>query len=243
PNLVAWTTTPGEDFTELNEIYTETLGMWSQYMGHVVNWVGGMRIELKTAEQAGPVYQVVPMARQRTALQFLSDQAFTTPTWLANPGILQRLGLPAGALSLSNRQAGILTQLLDARRLARLGDAEAMDPTNAYPLATYMEDVRRSIFGGTLDANRRVLQRVYLERLEALVAPPPAAAAPAGAPPGFAPPPPVNTRRADIAPLARAQLRSIQADARRLAATATGVNRAHWQDLADRVTEVLERRR
>ncbi|MBK8247066.1 MAG: zinc-dependent metalloprotease [Gemmatimonadetes bacterium] len=243
PNLVAWTTTPGEDFTELNEIYTETLGMWSQYMGHVVNWVGGMRIELKTAEQSGPVYQVVPMARQRTALQFLASQAFVTPTWLANPGILQRLGLPAGALSLSNRQAGILTQLFDARRLARLGDAEAMDPANAYPLATYMDDLRRSVFGGTLDANRRVLHRVYLERLEALLAPPTPVNVPAGAPPGFTLPAPVNTRRADIAPLARAQMRSIQADARRLATTATGVNRAHWQDLADRVTDVLERRR
>ncbi len=243
PNLVAWTTTPGEDFTELNEIYTEALGMWSQYMGHVVNWVGGLRIELKTAEQSGPTYALVPMSRQRTALQFLNDQVFTTPTWLANPGILQRLGLPAGALSLSNRQAGVLTQLFDTRRLARLADGEVMDPANAYPLATFLDDLRRAVFSGTVDANRRVLHRVYLERLEVLLAPPAPAATPAGAPPGFTPPAPVNTRRSDIAPLARAQLRSIQADARRLAATSTGVNRAHWQDLVERVTEVLERRR
>lgn len=243
PNLVAWTTKPGEDFSELNELYTETLGMWSQYMGHVVNWVGGMRIELKTAEQPGPTYAVVPMARQRTALQFLADNVFTTPTWLANPGILQRLGLPAGTLSLSNRQAGVLTQLFDTRRLARLADAEALDPANAYPLATFMEDLRRAVFTGTPDANRRVLHRVYLERLEALLAPPAPVAPPAGAPPGFTLPAPVNTRRTDIAPLARAQLRGIQSEARRLATTTTGVTRAHWQDLADRATEVLERRR
>lgn len=120
PNLVAWTTRDGEDYSELNELYTETLGMWSQYMGHVVNWIGGLRVELKTAEQQGPVYAVVPMARQKTALQFLSDNVLATPTWLANPGVLSRLGLPLGTLSLSNRQAGVLTQLFDARRLARL---------------------------------------------------------------------------------------------------------------------------
>ncbi len=245
PNLVAWTTRDGEDYSELNELYTETLGMWSQYMGHVVNWIGSLRVELKTAEQQGPVYAVVPMARQKTALQFLSDNVFATPTWLANPGVLSRLGLPLGTLSLSNRQAGVLTQLFDARRLARLGESEAMDPVNAYPLATYLGDLRRAVFTGTPDANRRVLQRVYLERLEALLAPP--AAAPAGGPGGGGfggPLPPIlttpNVRRTDIAPLARAQLREIQGEARRFATTSTGVNRAHWQDMSDRASAVLE---
>ncbi len=248
PNLVAWTSKDGEDFTELNEIYGETLGMWSQYMGHVVNWVGGMRVELKTAEQAGATYAVVPMPRQRAALQFLADNAFATPTWLANPGILSRLGPALGPLSLSNRQAGVLTQLFDPRRLARLSESESLDPVNAYPLATYLDDLRRAVFTGTPDANRRLLQRVYLERLEALIAPPAAGPAGPGGGGGFGGPlPPLltppNVRRTDITPLARAQLRAIQAEARRLTASASGVNRAHWSDLADRATAVLERER
>jgi hypothetical protein len=48
-------------------------------------------------------------------------------------------------------------------------------------------------------------------------------------------------RRADISALARAQLRTLQADARRLSRTATGVNRAHWLDIADRVEVILEK--
>ena len=45
----------------------------------------------------------------------------------------------------------------------------------------------------------------------------------------------------DIAPLARAQLRSIQAQARPLATSAPStVARAHWADIADRVAAVLE---
>ena len=48
-------------------------------------------------------------------------------------------------------------------------------------------------------------------------------------------------RRADISALARAQLRAIQLDARRLARTATGVNRAHWQDIDARVEAIMEK--
>ena len=245
PNLVTWTTKPGEDYAELNELYGELVGMWAQYMGHVANWVGGLRIENKTADQAGVVYGVVPRATQQAALQFLSDNVFRTPTWLLHPAILARVGPALGTNSLVSRQAGVLTQLFDARRLSRLSESEAMDPLNAYPLADYLNDLRRAVFTGVADANRRTLQRIYVERLDALVSPPTLAVAPSpGGGGGVAPVlPPLlvipSTRRSDVAPLARAQLRAVQADARRASATAAGVNRAHWLDLVDRVEGVL----
>jgi len=44
--------------------------------------------------------------------------------------------------------------------------------------------------------------------------------------------------------LARAQLRQIRDEARRAGGTSTGaVVRAHWQDIADRVDDVLEAKR
>jgi hypothetical protein len=247
PNLVAWTTTPGEDFTELAELYGETIGMWSRYMGHVVNWIGGLSINLKTADQEGAVYTVVPKARQKAALQFLTEQAIRTPSWLQQADVLMRIGPPLGASSLANAQTGVLTQLMDARRFARLIESERMDPVNAYALDDYLADLRTAVWTGTPDANRRTLHRVYLERLEALMSPP--AAAPAGGGPGgggggFQLPPLLqqpNVRRADISALARAQLRTIQTDARRLARTATGVNRAHWQDIDARVEAIMEK--
>jgi hypothetical protein len=249
PNLVAWTTTPGEDYTELAEVYGEALGMWSQYMGHVTNWIGGLTINLKTADQTGPVYSVVPKARQKAALAFLTEQVIRTPSWLQQPDVLARIGPPLGANAVATRQAGVLTQLTDARRLSRLIESQAMDPANAYPLGEYLEDLRVAVWSGTPDANRRTLHRVYLERLAVLMDPP--AAAPSGGGPGgggggggFQLPPLLqqpNVRRADISALARAQLRTLQADARRLSRTATGVNRAHWLDIADRVEVILEK--
>jgi uncharacterized protein DUF4953/uncharacterized protein DUF5117/uncharacterized protein DUF5118 len=248
PKLIEWTTHPGEDYSDLEELYGETLGMWSLYMGHVTNVIGGVTVEYKTADQSGAVYRVVPKARQRAALAFLSENVFRTPSWLAPNDILSRIGPPAQ--SLATRQAAVLTQLVDARRIARLAESEAMDPAAAYSPSEYLDDVRRAVWspaaGAQPDANRRALQRVHLERLAALITPPPAPTPPPGAPPGFQPPSgpflaAPNVPRSDLPALARSQLRRIRDQARTASLTApAGVARAHWQDVVDRVDTILE---
>ena len=257
PNLVAWTTKPGEDYDDLQELYGETLGMWSLYMGHVTTLIGGVNVDLKTADQSGAVYHVVPKAKQKAALEFLAENALTTPGWLAPADIISRVGPQAGASALVARQAAVVTQLLDARRLARLADAESVEPAGAYPLAEYLEDLRRAVWGApgngaSPDPNRRVLQRVYLERLDALVTPPAPSAAtgPGGGGGGGgqqATPPALlampNVPRSDLPAMARNQLRAIREQAQRVAAAApAGVMRAHWQDVSARVDRILEPR-
>jgi hypothetical protein len=44
----------------------------------------------------------------------------------------------------------------------------------------------------------------------------------------------------DLPALARQQLRDLQREATASAATASGVNKAHWLDLAERVKAVLD---
>ena len=254
PNLVAWTTRDGDDYSELNELYGEALGMWARYMGHVVSVIGGIEVDLKTADQDGVVFTAVDRERQQAALRFLGEQAFRTPSWLAPDDILARIGPPAGQTSLVDRQAAVVTQLLDTRRLGRLAQSEAMNERNAYPPAVYLADLRRAMWGApgaltTPDANRRTLQRVYLERLAALVEPPEPPSGGGGQGGGGGggpqqPPSPLlvapNVPRTDLPALARSQLRAIQADARRAAGTASSaVVRAHWQDVVDRVEKVL----
>jgi hypothetical protein len=241
PKLVEWTTRPGEDYSDLGELYGEALGMWSQYMGHVVSVVGGVHVESKTADQAGAVYRPVPRARQEAALRFLGEQVIRTPEWLAPDAIVSRLG-PA---PLAARQSAILAQLLDTRRLARLADSQTMG-ASTYPVAGYLEDLRGIVWGGSAqDANRRSLQRVYLERLGAMVDPP-APTPGAGGPGGGGVPSPLlatpNVQRSDLPALARSQLRAIRTDAQRNAGSSSGVVRAHWQDVTARVDEILDPR-
>jgi hypothetical protein len=249
PELVNWTTRPGEDYTDLAEIHGELLGMWGTYMGHVTNLVGGMQVDAKVSDQSGPVWQVVPVARQRAALRFLTSQVFETPAWLVPPTILSRIGPTAsGAGVLATRQAAVLTSLTQAARLDRMSQASTLQPGVGYEVAGFLSELTTAVVGsGAPDANRRLLHRVYLERLQALSDPPAPASAAAGpggqGGAGFGPPP-VNVRRSDISAAARAQLRAVQTTARANAAAATGpMVRAHWLDIADRSQAILDPRR
>jgi hypothetical protein len=244
PNLVAWTTRPGEDYDDLKEIYDETLGMWSTYIGHVTTVVGGVTVDLKSADQTGTVYHVVPKAKQKAALAFLSENVFSTPAWLVSAEIEARIG-PA---ALATRQAAVLTSLLSPARLGRLAEAERLDPANAYALTDFLADVKADVWGvgTTPDAGRRTLQRVYVERLAAIIDPPPAPAAPPGAAPPTQPPPTPppfvaapNLSRSDLPALARAQLRDVREQSRRAATASNGVARAHWQDIGDRIDAIF----
>lgn len=247
PNLIAWTTKPGEDFTELTEVYEEAIGRWAGYMNHAATVIGGVYVDLKTAEQSGAVYTVIPKAKQKAALAFLSENIITTPAWLQPKEIVSRLG-PTTVLAA--RQAAIVNSLLSNARLGRLAEAEKYDATNAYPLTEYLSDLKRVVWTGTpLDGNRRQLQRVYVQRLEALVSPPAAtpAAPPGGGGGGGAPQRPVpfvtapNLMQSDLPALARMQLREIQREARSSAtSSANATARAHWNDIADRISAILD---
>lgn len=248
PNLIAWTTKPGDDYADLRELYTEGLGQWGTYMGHVAGLIGGVTVDLKTSDQSGAVFKAVPKARQKQALAFLNENVFITPEWLQPASIAALIGpspLPA-------RQAAMLNNLISNARLGRLGEIEKFDAVNAYPVAEFMADVKQYVWttvqATTPDANRRALQRAYVARLGAIVNPPPTPAPAAGAAAAPPSPPapfmaPVVLAQSDLPALARTQLRAIQSQAR-LAATASAniVIRAHWADIADRVTDILERK-
>ncbi|MEO7361871.1 MAG: zinc-dependent metalloprotease, partial [Gemmatimonadaceae bacterium] len=243
PQLVGWTTKPGENFDDLTEVYEEAVGRWAGYMGHVATVIGGVSVDLKTADQTGAVYTVIPKAKQKAALAFLAKNIITTPEWLQPREIVSRIG---PSTTLGARQSGIVTSLLSPARLARLSEAEKFDPSNAYPVTEYLADLKRAVWtAGPLDGNRRVLQRVYLQRLEALVSPPAPSApgAAAGGPPSrptpFVTAP--NLAQSDLPAFARMQLRDIQREARASATTATSATlRAHWSDIADRATKILD---
>ena len=245
PHLVSWTTKPGEDYSELTEIYEEAIGRWAGMMGHVTNVIGGVNVDLKTPDIGGAIFRVVPKARQKAALAFLADNAIAMQAWLTPNDIISRIG-PSTVLAA--RQSGFINNLLSNARLYRLSEAERFDPANAYPVTEYMGDVRRVVFNGpSPDATRRQLQRTYITRLGAIVNPPtPPAGGQGGGPPGgggrptpFVTVPPVQNT--DLPALARGQLREIQREARASSTTATSaIARAHWADLVDRIAVILE---
>ncbi len=240
PNLVAWTTKPGEDYEDLAELYGEALTQWSRYVGHVLTEVGGVYVDLKVSDQAGMVYDGVPRERQKQAMAWLAREVFQTPVWLNDPGILERVGPTAGGgfAALSDRQASVLTRLLDPRRMAALAEMEALQPEGAYPLTEFLDDVRGAVWGdleqaSAVDGYRRALQRAWLARVEYLMTEEPTSNAFQGPAP--------DVERSDIRPLLRAQLVALRTDveraSRRIRHPAT---RAHLQDALVRIDRVLK---
>lgn len=244
PNLVAWTTRSGEPYDDLAEVHGELIGMWGTYMGHVTNVVGGMVVDAKEADQPGAVWGVVPVARQRAALRFLQANVFDTPNWLLPSEVLSRTGVNNASAALQARQSAVVAALTDARRLERMTLAPRTGSSLAgYDVGTYLTELTTAMMAtASPDANRRVLHRVYVERLEALVNPPAPATGAAAQFPGALPP--LNVSRTDFGGLARQQLIAVRAMARTNAVLATqgATNRAHFRDLDARITAILEPR-
>jgi uncharacterized protein DUF4953/uncharacterized protein DUF5117/uncharacterized protein DUF5118 len=238
PNLVAWTTTTGEDYTDLEEIYGEALSQWNRYVGHVLAVVGGVHVDLKTSDQTGAVYDVVPKTRQKEAVAWITSEVFEAPVWLNEPAILELVGPQRGGLrALQARQAGILNRLLDPRRMDILTEMEATQPDGAYPLIEFLDDVRAGVWGELDDAAaingyRRALQRAYLERMEYLMTEQPEGNRFRGAAP--------NLARSEIRPLIRAQLTDLRDDVesadRRIRHRVTS---AHLADALVRIDAIL----
>ena len=241
PNLVEWTTRPGEDYSDLAEIYGEAVSQWSRYVRHVVTIVGGVHVDLKTADQDGAVFDGVPRDRQKRAMAWLAREAFTAPTWLNDPEILELIG-PSGAsvANISSLQRSVLNQLLSTSRMSSLAELEVTEPEDAYPLAEFLDDARAAVWEDLARVNeigpyRRALQRAYLERMEVLMTDAPAAPTP------FVVTGP-NIGTSDIRPLVREQLRTLRDDiVRRLnRGMANRVSEAHLMDVRVRIDAILE---
>ncbi|MDH5589611.1 MAG: zinc-dependent metalloprotease [Gemmatimonadota bacterium] len=170
PNLMDWATEDGEDYTQLEELYGQVIGQWNRYMGHVAAVVGGVERTPKTSDQAGPVYEIIPEARQRDAMRFFAEQAFATPTWMIDEEIVSRIEHAGLVERIRQRQVGVVNTVLDPARMQRLIESEARMGASAYSLGEMMTDLRRAVWtelgnGRNVDTFRRNLQRGYLERM------------------------------------------------------------------------------
>ncbi|MEP6991393.1 MAG: zinc-dependent metalloprotease [bacterium] len=173
-------TEPGEDNSDLKEVYDRTVGQWATEAGHVATMVGGGTVWYKSGSQSGPVYTALPRARQVEAVKFINENVFRTPTWLIRPEIANRFEAGGMINRINNAQARVLTAVLDDGRLNRLleGEALASDKGTVYTMASLLDDLRRGLWseiyaGQSIDAFRRELQSDYLTQVERKLNPPP----------------------------------------------------------------------
>ncbi|WP_379086676.1 zinc-dependent metalloprotease [Pedobacter sp. UC225_65] len=236
PNIEKWTFQKGKDYSDLGELYGEVIGQFSRYMGHVTYNIGGLSENYKTYDQAGAVYNYVSKAKQKEAITFLNQQLFTTPLWLINSDQLNKFDNGSMLTRIKSVQTSTIGNILSSSRLLRLLDNETKNGASAYTMPELFTDLRGTIFAiGRPDAFKRNLQRGYIDRLGSLMVDAPL---PQGLPPGFSFTP-VNVGVTDIRPFVRAELKTLLATAKARAIAGDATTKAHYEDLAVRINDIL----
>lgn len=227
PNLAKWTATDGEGYDDLEELYSELIGVWSRFANHVVANIGGVYQELKTTDQDGVTYTPTDKAEQLKSIKFLNENVFSTPQWLLQKEILNNIE-PSGAVSsIGSMQSRVLSNVLRLDRLKRMIENEALNGAGVYSMTQMLSDLRKGIWSELsgskdIDAFRRNLQRAHVERLASLMNQD-------------------EKSRSDISAAVRAELKTIQTSARSASVRySSGIVQNHLRDIDAMVDSILD---
>ncbi|MBS1601061.1 MAG: zinc-dependent metalloprotease [Bacteroidetes bacterium] len=175
PHLREWTREDGDLGENLTTAYKTLSDQYFRYMGHVLKYVAGVYYDIHTDYQPGPAVRPVPKARQIEALSFFDTQLFTTPLWLMDSSIVNRIALPTEPNIVEDVQVRVLNSLLDVSRLNKLlADQKQFGSRESLSPVTYMtilhHDIWRELKTNTpvIDDYRRNLQKSYWASIVAL---------------------------------------------------------------------------
>jgi len=177
--------TPGEDNSDLRELYDRTVNQWATEANHVATLIGGATVQYKSGSQKGAVYSPISRMRQAEAMRFIVQNVFETPTYLIKPEIGARIEALGMIRRINAAQLRVLNNVLDDGRLNRLLEQEALagNKSETYSLARMLDDLRNGVWSElsssspNADAYRRDLQTDYLDLIDRKINPPPASAA------------------------------------------------------------------
>lgn len=234
-NIEAWSTKPNEDYSSLNNRFTQVSGQFARYLGHVSKYIGGVKETPKMVEQKGAIYELVSKTEQKEALKFLSENVFTTPNWLLKTSVLTKIDKSPVEV-VENLQKAVLNRVLSEGVLNKLYEGESLD-ANAYAVYDYLQDIKNSVFSelkssSKIDIYRRNLQKNFVETLIARTqASKPSTGRNAEA----------ISDNSDVKSLTRGVLREIKADASKNAQNAQdAVTKYHLEDLVYRIDKALD---
>ncbi|HEY0298060.1 MAG TPA: zinc-dependent metalloprotease [Arachidicoccus sp.] len=168
--LPEWTKETADTYDNLDEMYDQVVNQYARYIGHVLKNIGGIYTTPKSIEQSGNVYQPVLKEKQQEALSFLNTQFFTSPQWLLDSSILNKVNSPAGNNTIFSMQSSLMNSLVSSARLNRMATSSTQFGTQCYQPEDFLNDVEHDIFS-ELDAKsqinyfRRNIQKAYVNAL------------------------------------------------------------------------------
>ncbi|HEY4289850.1 MAG TPA: zinc-dependent metalloprotease [Puia sp.] len=241
--LPEWTRQPGGSYDDLHNMYSEVTAQFARYIGHVLRNVGGERNTYKTTDQPGAVHEIVPRELQREAVEFLQHQLFATPDWFVryknNDDRLAESMSVNTVFVLASLQQSALSRLVSHDVMDRLLYWNTLPGAKPYTVDELLDDLTRGIFAEAdahrpVDLYRRNLQKMYVDRLIAIVQPVTGGS-------------PATTdfydsmRDGDVATLVEDHCRRVLSIlTKAIPFAANRMTRLHWAELAERLSVALK---
>lgn len=246
PQLPVWTKEPNQDYDDLKNMYGQLVSQFGRYIGHVSKNIGGRYENLKTVEQPGDVYEAVPAATQKEAMDFLNKNVFATPTWILDKQVIPLIG-SVPTVVVAGLQSVAFARLLNPATMGKLINAEAYD-SKAYTINDLFADMNKGIWTELttkkpIDVYRRNLQKTYIDKLSNILHPDKPAANPALAAMQRARPqaPTMNTDNSDVISVVKANLISLRNQIKAAMPLMTDkMTKYHLADVIDRINMALK---
>ena len=170
PEIMNWTYEPNEGYEKASALYSNVVGQFYLYMGHVATNVGGIYSTPISVEQTDvKAIKYVPKDIQKKAMAFLNKELFTTPAWLMDNKLTEKTKLNTFN-QIFRIQSNILKQLVSSRTLDKMTANELMNGNKAYTANDMFLDLKKSIWsdlrgGKRPDLAQRGLQKTYVNAL------------------------------------------------------------------------------
>ncbi|WP_276381629.1 zinc-dependent metalloprotease [Flavobacterium sp. H4147] len=232
PNLIEWTYQPNDAYDNLADMHKAVVRQYTTYLYHVLKYVGNNYVTKRTVDEKGIVYQPIPKAKVKAAIEYIGRQLFVAPLWMYPQEINQLIALKREDQIL-DQQNQVLNMLLSSGILYNIS-LKSMQFEGAYTVPEFLNDLQQTVwvkFSGNekQDFYRRSLQRSYIEKMNLLLLP-------KETEPGKA----LNTaQRSDIRLYGRQHILKLKADITKLMSTTTGLNKEHYESILIEIEKII----
>tara|TARA_B100000953_G_C17972734_1_gene406635 strand:+ start:23 stop:904 length:882 start_codon:yes stop_codon:yes gene_type:complete len=191
PKIPEYVLQDNSPFIEATNAYNQLMNEYARALAPAVKYIGGQYMNRDHVGDGRDPFMQIPKAKQLEALELLADRLFAEGALGLPPAVLQSFGAngydhwgstrttigrydyPFHARTLE-LQTTVLNQILNASRLARVRDGETKFGTDQVAtIPEIMASLTTAIWSelgmGNISADRRDLQRTYLDRMERLV--------------------------------------------------------------------------
>ncbi len=234
PNLIEWTYQPNDGYDNLSDMHKAVVKQYGVYLYHVLKYIGNNYITKRTVDEKGLVYQPIPKAKVKAAVDYVGRQLFAAPLWMYPQEISQLISLKT-ADEISDQQNQVLNMLLSSGMLYNIS-LKAMQFEGAYTVPEFLNDLQQTVwvkFSGNekLDFYRRGLQRSYIDKLNMLLLP-------KEVEPGKA----LNAaQRSDVALYSKQHLLRLRTDVTKLMSVTTGLNKEHLEGILIEIDKIVSK--